>query len=230
MFYVLHRFMGLPIRQRRIGRDVPREPQRIHALADRAEDLRTRAREKSRVHALAALAQPLAAAFPALLALSIADMGISTRIMSATKEACTEVERARDAEEYGLRDEDNDSSGGGWMMCADEWDKLRRLPRVRLQRWWRIVDDGAGSRRLVEISEAEGERAKAAIDSPDCNAETGLDGMSSLYGIPDRVANAAIEQICSPRCRYAALTDSAVYCAVCKLAAPSALIVDSSER
>ena len=149
------------------------------------------------MRALSALVQPLADAIPTLRVLSIADMGISTEIMAATEEACDELERARDAAEYGLGE-----GGDGAEKIVYEWDELRRLSHIRVQRWWRVEDDEAGRRRLVEISEAEGERAQTVIESPDWNAETGLSGTSSFSCAPDRKAHASTRQICSLQCPY----------------------------
>ena len=143
----------------------------------RTEALQARAREKGRVRALSAIAQPLADAIPTLRVLSIADMGICTEIMAATEEACDELERASDAAEFGLGEE-----GDGAEGTVYEWDELRRLSHIRVRRWWRVEDDEAGRRRLVEISEAEGERAQTVIESPDWNAETGLSGTSHYPG------------------------------------------------
>ena len=92
----------------------------MNPLSTRTEALQARAREKGRVRALSAIAQPLADAIPTLRVLSIADMGICTETMAATEEACDELERARDAAEFGLGEEGDGAEGAGCTSACPE--------------------------------------------------------------------------------------------------------------
>ena len=127
---------------------------------------RAHAREESRVRALAALAQPLADALPTLDVLSIADMAMSRRIFLNSQGV------------WERRRVEWDPSDG----TVYEWDELRGVACVREQRWWRVVPAEGGARALAEISEEEGERMQAFIESPEWDTrrerrtEIGLEG------------------------------------------------------
>ena len=120
---------------------------------------------------LGQLPQPFAETLSTLRILAIADMGASAEIMRATAEACDADDK--DGEPEGLED-----------IMVDEWDELRQLSCSRQTRWWRMEDSGAGGRKAIEVSEEEGERARALIEAPDWRADAGLEGRISRSADP----------------------------------------------
>lgn len=132
--------------------------------------MRTRRFEQNRVRALSIAAPYLAAAIPTLRVLSVADLGISDNLMSATAAACTTDDLAADF----LGFEENN------VPYVREWDAHRCGWSVRKRRWWRVVDGEPEGRALVEVSEKVGERARALIEDPAWDgSEVRLEGTSS---------------------------------------------------
>ena len=58
-----------------------------------------------------------------------------------------------------------------------EWDELREVDTIRKQVWWKIIEED-GERKMVEISEDEGESAQRVLEEQDGKA----DGIAQVEG------------------------------------------------
>ena len=115
-------------------------------------------RERERVRALAALPRPLVDALPSLRYLAVADMAANPALVDDGPEELQSgiPRRAREDVIY-------------------EWDELRQIDCIREQRWWKIVQEG-GERRMVQISENEGECAQRMIEENGSETTTEVEG------------------------------------------------------
>ena len=113
-----------------------------------------------RVRAVAALPRPLVDAIPSLRYLSVADMAPNPAFKI-------------DASEW----EGGIPSRGAEDRVVYEWDELREVDTIRKLMWWKIVEED-GQRKLVEISEDEGERAQRVLEEQDGDVE----GISQVEG------------------------------------------------
>ena len=119
-------------------------------------------REMERVRVVNALPRPPVDAIPSRRYLSVADMVANPAF---------EI----DASEW-VGDVPSSGAEDGVMY---EWDKLREVDTVRTQMWWKIIEED-GERKMVEISESEGEHARSEIEYGDLDMTVQAEGKSTL--------------------------------------------------
>ena len=113
-----------------------------------------------RVRVVNALPRPLVDGIPSLRYLSIADMAPNPAFEIDASEWVGDV-----------------PSSGAEDGVVYEWDELREVDTIRKQVWWKIIEED-GERKMVEISEDEGESAQRVLEEQDGKA----DGIAQVEG------------------------------------------------